>query len=96
MTHTGGSWFDHPGGSDYPGGEYCCPNYSSGEEFWGNDDFGRDYQKNYGGGPVRDGFGFGGRRQGPYSGLLHVLVRYLYFFAFSVNYLIVLKLNYDH
>ncbi|XP_021933637.1 heterogeneous nuclear ribonucleoprotein A1, A2/B1 homolog isoform X2 [Zootermopsis nevadensis] len=59
---------EYEGGSDHPGGEYCGPNYSSGEEFWGNDDFGRDYQKNYGGGPVRDGFGFGGRRQGPYSG----------------------------
>jgi hypothetical protein len=78
MAVAGGSWNDYPGGPD---GDFWGNDYSSGGGFWGNGDFGGGYQQNYGGGPDRGGFGFGGGRPGPYSGLLHVLIVYLYLFA---------------
>lgn len=81
MAVTGGSWVDYPGSSDGPGGDCWGPDYSSGGGFWDNGDFGVGYQQNYGGGPVRSGFRFGGGRPGPYSGLLRVIIGDLYLFA---------------
>jgi hypothetical protein len=78
---TGGSWHDYPGGTNGPGSAWWGANYTreDGSGFWDNDGFGVGYQQSYGGGPVRGGFGGPGRRPGPYSGMLHLLVMYVEF-----------------